>query len=205
VRIGAGDQPAAGCHEAKDAGGDDDQLTCCGQQLASRGAGGAGGAGGGGRWMEDLCFAMRPRHRSPSVPGFHLIRRGRCRRGEFGQVIDLLPLLTRWRGVGQEEYYPFCRRLYATARPPLPLVTPSLHLQFCKVVRSTEGLMPEIVVHALDGRSVEQKRALIKDLTDAVVRNYGVDAGTVTINIVESAKENKARGGVLFSDMAAQS
>jgi 4-oxalocrotonate tautomerase len=65
--------------------------------------------------------------------------------------------------------------------------------------------MPEIVVHALDGRSVEQKRALIKDLTDAVVRNYGVDAGTVTINIVESAKENKARGGVLFSDMAAQS
>jgi 4-oxalocrotonate tautomerase len=65
--------------------------------------------------------------------------------------------------------------------------------------------MPEIVVHALEGRSVEQKRALIKDLTDAVVRNYNVDAGTVTINIVESARENKAKGGVLFSDMAAKS
>jgi hypothetical protein len=26
----------------------------------------------------------------------------------------------------------------------------------------------------------------------------------VTINIVESARENKARGGVLFSDMAAK-
>jgi 4-oxalocrotonate tautomerase len=64
--------------------------------------------------------------------------------------------------------------------------------------------MPEIVVHALDGRSVEQKRALIKDLTDAVVRSYNVDASTVTINIVESARENKARGGVLFSDMAAK-
>jgi 4-oxalocrotonate tautomerase len=60
--------------------------------------------------------------------------------------------------------------------------------------------MPEIVVHALEGRSVEQKRALIKDLTDAVVRNYDVDASTVTINIVELARENKARDGVLFSD-----
>jgi 4-oxalocrotonate tautomerase len=69
-------------------------------------------------------------------------------------------------------------------------------------VQSKEGLMPEIVVHALEGRSVEQKRALIKDLTDAVVKNNDVDAGTVTINIVESAGENKARGGVLFSDLA---
>jgi 4-oxalocrotonate tautomerase len=62
--------------------------------------------------------------------------------------------------------------------------------------------MPEIVVHALEGRSVEQKRALIRDLTDAVVRNYNVDASTVTINIVESTRENKARGGVLFIDTA---
>jgi 4-oxalocrotonate tautomerase len=59
--------------------------------------------------------------------------------------------------------------------------------------------MPEIVVHELDGRSVEQKRALIKDLTDAVARNYNVDVSTVTINIVESIRESKARGGVLFS------
>jgi hypothetical protein len=35
-----------------------------------------------------------------------------------------------------------------------------------------------------------------------VVRNYDVDANTVTINIVESATQNKARGGVLFSDKA---
>jgi 4-oxalocrotonate tautomerase len=65
-----------------------------------------------------------------------------------------------------------------------------------------EGVMPEIVFYALAGRSVEQKRALIKDFTDAVVKNYNVDASTVTITIVESAKEDKAKGGVLFSDMA---
>jgi 4-oxalocrotonate tautomerase len=64
--------------------------------------------------------------------------------------------------------------------------------------------MPEITVHALEGRSVEQKRGLIKDLTDAVVKNYDVDASTVTINIVESTRENKAKGGVLFSDRTAE-
>jgi 4-oxalocrotonate tautomerase len=65
-----------------------------------------------------------------------------------------------------------------------------------------EGAMPEIVFYALGGRSVEQKRALIKDFTDAVVKNYGVDASSVTITIVESTKDDKAKGGVLFSDMA---
>jgi 4-oxalocrotonate tautomerase len=67
-----------------------------------------------------------------------------------------------------------------------------------------EELMPEIVFYALGGRSVEQKRALIKDFTEAVVKNYNVDAGSVTVTIVESAKEDKAKGGVLFSDMAAK-
>ena len=34
--------------------------------------------------------------------------------------------------------------------------------------------MPEIYVHAVEGRSLEQKRALVKDITDAVVRNFKV-------------------------------
>jgi 4-oxalocrotonate tautomerase len=66
-----------------------------------------------------------------------------------------------------------------------------------------EGFMPEVVFYSLGGRSVEQKRALIKDFTDAVVKNYKVEPSAVTITIVESAKEDKAKGGVLFSDMAA--
>ena len=32
--------------------------------------------------------------------------------------------------------------------------------------------MPEIYVHAIEGRTREQKRALIKDITDAVVKNF---------------------------------
>ncbi len=63
--------------------------------------------------------------------------------------------------------------------------------------------MPEIVFYAIAGRSTEQKRGLIKDFTDAVVKNYKVDPSAVTITIVESAKEDKAKAGVLFSDMGA--
>src|SRR5260370_3730798 len=76
----------------------------------------------------------------------------------------------------------------------------------CSTMRagqSQEGLMPEVVFYALGGRSIEQKRALIKDFTDAVVKNYKVDPSAVTITIVESAKEDKAKGAVLFSDMGA--
>jgi 4-oxalocrotonate tautomerase len=60
--------------------------------------------------------------------------------------------------------------------------------------------MPEVYVHAVAGRSLEQKRALVKDITDAVVKNFKVGADAVTVEIVESAKENKAKGCVLFSE-----
>jgi 4-oxalocrotonate tautomerase len=76
------------------------------------------------------------------------------------------------------------------------------HEPACRLAPTEEDVMPEVVFYALGGRSVEQKRALIKDFTDAVVKNYKVDASAVTITIVESSKEDKAKGGVLFSDMA---
>src|SRR5258708_26896999 len=62
--------------------------------------------------------------------------------------------------------------------------------------------MPEIIVYAVEGRSIDQKRALIKDITSAVVRNFDVDAEAVTIQIVEAPKTSKAKGGVLFSERA---
>ena len=60
--------------------------------------------------------------------------------------------------------------------------------------------MPEVYIHAIEGRSLEQKRALVKDITDAVVRNFDVAADRVLVQIIESPRENKAKGGVLFSD-----
>lgn len=61
--------------------------------------------------------------------------------------------------------------------------------------------MPEVVVYVLEGRTVDQKRALAKDITDAVVKNFGNKAEQVTVSILETPPTAKAKGGVLFSDM----
>jgi 4-oxalocrotonate tautomerase len=63
--------------------------------------------------------------------------------------------------------------------------------------------MPEIYVYAIEGRSIDQKRALVKEITDSVVRHFGVDAEAVVVQIVESSRANKAKGGVLFSEREA--
>ncbi|HXP93918.1 MAG TPA: tautomerase family protein [Candidatus Binatia bacterium] len=61
--------------------------------------------------------------------------------------------------------------------------------------------MPEVYVHFVKGRPLEQKRALVKDLTDAVVRNLGVPIEAVIVELVETEPVSKAKGGVLFSEM----
>jgi 4-oxalocrotonate tautomerase len=64
--------------------------------------------------------------------------------------------------------------------------------------------MPEVYVHAVEGRTLDQKRALVKDITDAVVRHFAVPADAVVVQIMESPKTDKAKGGVLFSDRDAR-
>jgi 4-oxalocrotonate tautomerase len=64
--------------------------------------------------------------------------------------------------------------------------------------------MPEVVVYILEGRSIDQKRGLVKDITDAVVKNAGAPPEAVTVSIVESPKTSKGKGGVLFSEMPAR-
>ncbi|MHC1481106.1 tautomerase family protein [Frateuria aurantia] len=60
--------------------------------------------------------------------------------------------------------------------------------------------MPEIVVHAVSGRSPEQKKALMKAITCAVVEHFGVAADQVVVQIVESSPDAKARGGIPYSE-----
>jgi len=62
--------------------------------------------------------------------------------------------------------------------------------------------MPEVYIHAVKGRTLEQKRALIKDITDAVVRNFSVPIDAVLVEIVECDPTSNAKGGVLFSERA---
>ena len=60
--------------------------------------------------------------------------------------------------------------------------------------------MPEVYVYAVEGRTLDQKRSLVKDITEAVVKNFGVPAESVVVQVVEAPKTNKAKGGVLFSE-----
>lgn len=61
--------------------------------------------------------------------------------------------------------------------------------------------MPEIVVYSVGSRTEAQKRGLCKDITDAVIKNYSVPAAAVVVTLVETPKTDKAKGGVLFSEM----
>jgi 4-oxalocrotonate tautomerase len=66
--------------------------------------------------------------------------------------------------------------------------------------RAEDFDMPEIHVYAAEGRTLDQKRQLVKDITDAVVRNFVVPPEVVVVTIIEAPKASKARGGVLFSE-----
>ena len=41
----------------------------------------------------------------------------------------------------------------------------------------------------------------MKDITDAVVRNFGVPADRVVVQILESPRDSTSRGGVPFDEM----
>ena len=60
--------------------------------------------------------------------------------------------------------------------------------------------MPIVIVEADEGRTVEQKRALVKDITEAVCKNFRVEPQTVTILIHEQKKENRGKAGKLAVD-----
>jgi len=62
--------------------------------------------------------------------------------------------------------------------------------------------LPEIHVYLAEGRSLEQKRKVAREITDAVVRNLDVAPDAVIVQFIESPRDSKARGGVLFSDQA---
>ena len=60
--------------------------------------------------------------------------------------------------------------------------------------------MPFVVVKMIEGRSVEQKRRRVKELTNVVVKYTGVTEDQVHVVIEDYAKENWAAGGVLLAD-----
>jgi len=60
--------------------------------------------------------------------------------------------------------------------------------------------MPTINVQMLEGRSIEQKRAFAKAVTDATCATLGCSVESVNIVISEVKRENWATAGKLWSD-----
>ena len=60
--------------------------------------------------------------------------------------------------------------------------------------------MPFVTVKALEGRTIEQKRGLVRDITEAVVKNFKVEPESVIVDIIEHSRDNLAKAGKLFVD-----
>ncbi|KMY29063.1 2-hydroxymuconate tautomerase [Lysinibacillus xylanilyticus] len=60
--------------------------------------------------------------------------------------------------------------------------------------------MPYVTVKMLEGRTEEQKRALVKEVTEAVSRTVNAPPENVTVFIEEMPKTHIGVAGVRFSD-----
>jgi 4-oxalocrotonate tautomerase len=54
--------------------------------------------------------------------------------------------------------------------------------------------MPFITIKAIAGRTIEQKRALVRDITNAIVKDFKVKPEHVHIDIIEFNAENRGDG-----------
>jgi 4-oxalocrotonate tautomerase len=60
--------------------------------------------------------------------------------------------------------------------------------------------MPVVVIKMRKGFSLEQKRTVVKEFTNTLVKTLGVDPDIVTIMIDEHELENIGKGGKLRCD-----
>lgn len=61
--------------------------------------------------------------------------------------------------------------------------------------------MPVIHVSMLGGKSAEEKRNLVRGITNAVVEALGVEASKVTIFLKEYGAQDIGKGGNLYGEI----
>jgi len=69
--------------------------------------------------------------------------------------------------------------------------------------KQRETQMPEITVSMAAGRTDEQKAGMMRDIAQALVKNLGVDAEAVVIQINEAPLSHKMKGGKTFVERKA--
>ena len=58
--------------------------------------------------------------------------------------------------------------------------------------------MPEITINMAVGRTDEQKKGMMVDITAALVKNLGVEPDAVVIQINEAPLQHKMKGGKTY-------
>jgi 4-oxalocrotonate tautomerase len=60
--------------------------------------------------------------------------------------------------------------------------------------------LPIVQIELLEGRTIEQKRALVAKVTEAITSSLGVSPDAVRIILRDMARENFAHAGKLYAD-----
>ena len=58
--------------------------------------------------------------------------------------------------------------------------------------------MPEVHVYLAAGRTLDQKKNLMKAISEAVVATVGTPIDAVTVQIIEAPLTDKMKGGLTF-------
>jgi 4-oxalocrotonate tautomerase len=62
--------------------------------------------------------------------------------------------------------------------------------------------MPFITVKMLEGRTQEQKKALVKEITDAIERTCDAKPENTLVLVEDVSREMWAKGGVMISEQS---
>jgi len=73
-----------------------------------------------------------------------------------------------------------------------------------KTTNQENFAMPEVTINLAAGRTDEQKANMMRDITQALVKNLGVSADVVVVQINEAPLQNKMKGGKTFVERAAE-
>jgi 4-oxalocrotonate tautomerase len=60
--------------------------------------------------------------------------------------------------------------------------------------------MPLVTIKIIEGRTPEQKKGMVADVTEAIVKNIGCPADTVEIDVVEMKTTLFAKGGKMWAE-----
>lgn len=60
--------------------------------------------------------------------------------------------------------------------------------------------MPRVIIQMVEGRDLEKKRALVKNVTDTMADTLGISKDRISIVLHEMKEDTVAHGGILWCD-----